>query len=203
MAEIARLLGLNHKMEVKRLLQRAGISSRDSKTATKLAMLDPEIRAKCGTGPRTGNRKPRTEAQKEQQRKVMLGRVPPNKGDKWSEETRAKHAYRQTPEYREARAAERRGELNPRWKGGTTEEDRRLTSWQWRLRRREVYERDKWLCQDCGCKCLGSKDSKAHPKRKIQAHHVVSRRNGGSDDLENLVTLCMSCHQRRERLSTT
>lgn len=30
--------------------------------------------------------------------------------------------------------------------------------------------------------------------RGIQAHHVVSRSQGGDDVLENLVPLCLSCH---------
>jgi len=35
---------------------------------------------------------------------------------------------------------------------------------------------------------------------RLQTHHVVPRRYGGSDDPENLVTLCASCHQGIEKL---
>lgn len=136
---------------------------------------------------------------REKHRQKMLGRVAPNKGVPWSDEVRATQmAVRATDEYKENLAASKRGEKNYNWKGGPSD-DSSLLGWQWRKRRKEVYARDSWICQDCGCKCLNTKDSKLHPKRKIQAHHIVARRDGGSDDLGNLVTLCMSCHHKRER----
>ena len=109
-------------------------------------------------------------------------------------------AQRSDPEYR-ARMSERlRGEKSPHWKGGVkSERARRLDTAEWRRTRQLCYERDNWLCADCECRCLNTRDSKLHPKRKIQAHHIVPRRDGGSDDLSNLVTLCMSCHHKRER----
>ena len=33
-------------------------------------------------------------------------------------------------------------------------------------------------------------------KGKLQAHHIVQRKDGGSDRPENLITLCVSCHTR-------
>jgi hypothetical protein len=107
---------------------------------------------------------------------------------------------RADPEYRRRMSERFMGEKSPLWKGGVKPElNRRLDRAPWRRLRREVYERDNWTCQECGCRCLNTKDAKAHPKRKIQAHHVVPRRFGGSDELSNLVTLCMSCHHKRER----
>jgi len=70
---------------------------------------------------------------------------------------------------------------------------------EWARIRHAVYERDNWICQECGVKCLNTRDSKAHPNRKIQCHHIIRRRDGGLDVPENLVTLCMSCHHKRER----
>ena len=67
----------------------------------------------------------------------------------------------------------------------------------WKQRRRECYERDVWTCQHCGCRCTKRKGS--DPKRWIQAHHKIARRDGGGDELSNLVTLCMECHHREER----
>ena len=115
-------------------------------------------------------------------------------GKPWTEKERAAHmAYRATPEYREKQASRQRGEKSHLWKGGKIKDEAlRLQGWQWRYRRKECYARDNWTCQDCGVHCT------SRGKTKIQAHHIVSRRNGGSDDLTNLVTLCISCHHKRE-----
>ena len=48
-----------------------------------------------------------------------------------------------------------------------------------------VLSRDKYICQYCKGK---SKDS------RLEVHHIVFRKNGGSDDAENLITLCKTCH---------
>lgn len=116
-------------------------------------------------------------------------------GVPWSEQTRASHSYRQTVEYREKLAAAvPSGENSKFWKGGY--ESRSPRGWEWRLRRKECYARDNWTCQDCGVKCVGARES--DDKRRIQAHHVVARSEGGGDELENLVTLCASCHGKRD-----
>lgn len=121
------------------------------------------------------------------------GRKPPNTGKPWTDADRARHAYRQTTEYRKKLSDSQKGEKANNWRGGITPTDERLRGWEWRLRRSECYARDNWTCQDCGVKC--------HNGVRIQAHHIVSRRLGGGDELENLVTLCASCHRRREAKS--
>ena len=50
-----------------------------------------------------------------------------------------------------------------------------------------VLDRDKHTCQHCKGK---TKDSSLH------VHHIVFRSNGGSDEAENLITLCKVCHER-------
>lgn len=88
------------------------------------------------------------------------------------------------------------GEDHRWWRGGTT--PRHMTK-AWFRRARECYERDGWICQDRGCVCLSANDAaRIDPRRRVQAHHIVARRNGGNDELENLVTLCLSCHRKRE-----
>lgn len=37
-------------------------------------------------------------------------------------------------------------------------------------------------------------------RNRLQTHHVVPRRHGGTDNPENLVTLCASCHQAIEQV---
>lgn len=43
---------------------------------------------------------------------------------------------------------------------------------------------DKRTCQICG----------ERSPRSMETHHIIPRRYGGSDDVENLVTLCANCH---------
>lgn len=48
-----------------------------------------------------------------------------------------------------------------------------------------VLDRDSHTCQHCKGK---SKDN------RLEVHHIIFRSNGGSDEAENLVTLCKTCH---------
>ena len=50
-----------------------------------------------------------------------------------------------------------------------------------------VLDRDDYICQNCKGK---SKDSRLH------VHHIVFKRNNGSDEQENLITLCKTCHDK-------
>ena len=50
-----------------------------------------------------------------------------------------------------------------------------------------VLFRDDYTCQHCKGK---SKDSKLH------VHHIVFRSNGGSNNADNLIVLCKSCHDK-------
>lgn len=49
----------------------------------------------------------------------------------------------------------------------------------------KVLNRDNYICQHCKGK---KRDS------KLEVHHIIYRSNGGSDDEDNLVTLCHTCH---------
>lgn len=44
-----------------------------------------------------------------------------------------------------------------------------------------VFERDLWRCRNCGF-------------RRLHAHHIVFRSEGGEDIRSNLVSLCPCCH---------
>ena len=50
-------------------------------------------------------------------------------------------------------------------------------------RRKAVLHRDNYTCQYCGKKNC-----------RLEVHHVKFRSNGGTDDEENLITLCKECH---------
>ena len=50
----------------------------------------------------------------------------------------------------------------------------------------EVFKRDKFECQYCG----------AHPPDVVlEVDHIISVRDGGSDDIENLITACFGCNR--------
>lgn len=48
-----------------------------------------------------------------------------------------------------------------------------------------VLNRDEYKCQICKGK---------HKDSKLEVHHIVYRSQGGSDEAENLITLCHTCH---------
>lgn len=49
--------------------------------------------------------------------------------------------------------------------------------------RTTVLNRDKRICQTCGKRAVSP-----------QVHHITPRRQGGTDELSNLITLCGRCH---------
>lgn len=50
-----------------------------------------------------------------------------------------------------------------------------------------VRNRDRNQCQICG-------DILPVPFGRLEVHHIIYRCNNGSDEIENLVTLCDLCH---------
>lgn len=60
----------------------------------------------------------------------------------------------------------------------------------WDKKRKKVYRRDDHQCQKCGGRG-GRRGNK-----QLHAHHRVPVSNGGNHDMNNLVTLCHSCHER-------
>jgi hypothetical protein len=63
---------------------------------------------------------------------------------------------------------------------------------EWKLLRDSVVNRDRYTCQECGYEKNNKED------RKLSAHHVIPRKEGGADHPENLVTLCSRCHPKLE-----
>ena len=61
----------------------------------------------------------------------------------------------------------------------------------WRLARQQALLRDAYQCQRCGKVVMG---------RAAVVDHIIAKRDGGSDLLENLQTLCHgpgSCHSKK------
>ena len=61
--------------------------------------------------------------------------------------------------------------------------------WRWQKLRRQILERDKYLCQPC-----------REAGRITQAKavdHIRSKANGGTDDPSNLRAICEDCHTEK------
>jgi ribosomal protein S20 len=58
----------------------------------------------------------------------------------------------------------------------------------WDSRRKEVYQRDNFTCQNCGRK------GGQHGDYELHAHHIVPKSKGGTHRKSNLKTLCKQCH---------
>jgi len=56
--------------------------------------------------------------------------------------------------------------------------------------RQRVLQRDGWKCQVCGS-C-----------RNLHVHHIRFRSKQGSDDEQNLITLCSDCHHETHQHGT-
>lgn len=67
------------------------------------------------------------------------------------------------------------------------------SSWKWLRLRRAVLGRDCWKCADCGKYCTDKGD--AH------VDHIEERKANPARayDIDNLQTLCASCHGRKTR----
>ena len=59
----------------------------------------------------------------------------------------------------------------------------------WSSKRREVYKRDNYTCQNCGRK--GGPEG----NHELHAHHIVPINDGGTHSINNLKTLCNNCHK--------
>jgi transposase-like protein len=73
------------------------------------------------------------------------------------------------------------GESNNNWKGVGDHSWRQSS--QWRQTRSDVISRDDGICQSCGC------------SENLHVHHITPVHAGGKRyDIENLTTLCETCH---------
>ena len=54
---------------------------------------------------------------------------------------------------------------------------------QWRRLKQQVHERDQWICCRCGRITMD-----------LECDHIVNKAQGGTDDLDNLQSLCKVCH---------
>jgi len=63
-----------------------------------------------------------------------------------------------------------------------------MGDWQ-ELPRTQVLQRDRYTCQSC---------RKKFKANQLSIHHIIPRREGGTNQMENLITLCWKCHDMIE-----
>lgn len=112
------------------------------------------------------------------------------------EKTEKNRKYCSRECFLKARKEEMQGSNNPSWIDGRSYNKRCYRGNNWEIQRKKCYERDNYKCQICGVKCVGRRDIGGNSKRLIQAHHIEKYESGGNNRLENLVTLCASCHKK-------
>ena len=59
----------------------------------------------------------------------------------------------------------------------------------WSRIRQKVLNRDGYSCQICGLVETSI----------LHIHHIMKKRDGGTDHMDNLITLCPSCHHKADR----
>lgn len=64
----------------------------------------------------------------------------------------------------------------------------------WRQLRAQALDRDNHECQLRGPRCTG---------HAVQVDHVMPAHRGGTDDVENLVSVCRSCHAAKSQREAT
>jgi len=74
------------------------------------------------------------------------------------------------------------------WNGGSTSTYKRIRTPQWKLLSTQVKQRDNYTCCICGDK-----------EHRLNVHHIIPYKVGGKDDMDNLMTLCIKCHTKKER----
>lgn len=56
----------------------------------------------------------------------------------------------------------------------------------WRKLKEQIHLRDNYTCQHCGIVTL-----------ELECDHILNKAQGGTDDLDNLQSLCKSCHAKK------
>ena len=69
--------------------------------------------------------------------------------------------------------------------------DKRGYGYEWRKIREEVLDRDQGLCQEC------LRQGRIIPGTDID--HIIPKSKGGTNRLENLQTLCRTCHREKTK----
>lgn len=81
----------------------------------------------------------------------------------------------------------------------TPDGDRTSKSIPWPNISRAVLARDDYRCRVCGNGSLSAVDGPQDYNKLhfgLEVHHIIPRKDGGSDSFRNLITLCEECHHK-------
>lgn len=98
--------------------------------------------------------------------------------------------------------------LKTTWRAITEKKERetpglRATFFWWKFKQ-ECFERDNFTCQKCGrvgktvTSKIGDKKTYFRSTEDFEAHHIKQIKDGGTNELSNLQTLCWKCHHKDE-----
>ena len=105
--------------------------------------------------------------------------------------------------YKQYMSSIRRGEDNPAWKGGRFE----YYGPNWSDQREKTLERDSYSCQECDMsrdQHYQNYDEDLHVHHKVPRRQIIDKQKPTieqfelANSLDNLVTLCKSCHRKLE-----
>lgn len=86
------------------------------------------------------------------------------------------------------------GELSPNWKGGK----KYWRGKRWGSIKKTVKTRDNYTCQECGITEIEWINQSGQP---LQVHHIELYRINQNNNIENLITLCNSCHTKLDAVN--
>ena len=122
---------------------------------------------------------------------AKIGTVGPNKGKKWSLETREKisKTLKGMIPWNKGLVGYLSGDKHYNWKGGYSQAYRERRNGQYAHWRKQVFGRDDYTCRDCGIKGV-----------YITAHHVKSFAYYPNlrYEIDNGLTLCEPCHSKTD-----
>lgn len=58
----------------------------------------------------------------------------------------------------------------------------------------KILQRDNYTCQQCFSSPVNNKEC------KLQIHHIIPIKKNGTDDDNNLITLCKKCHLKTHKI---
>jgi len=73
--------------------------------------------------------------------------------------------------------------------GNPKNRSRSSYSSRWDELAQQTKKRDNWTCQKCGVK------GGQYGSTQLNAHHIITKKRGGKDNRENLITVCQPCHE--------
>ena len=132
----------------------------------------------------------------EHRRKIGLSNLGKKRSKEYIEKFRNRFKGRkQTLEQIEKRVSQFRGEKSHFWKGGITVGNKKIRlSFEYKIWRRSVFERDRWKCIWCGYRSKGKK------YRDINADHIKPFAYFPElrFAIDNGRTLCVPCHRKTD-----